>query len=167
VNNLETLLSTYVAETQELETAMQEVLSDRWIDSSVGVQLDGLGRIVGRDRAGNSDNTYRGLIKAQIAINAGTSIVQDIVSILELILPSVTIKLVQEYPATFSVYLLQDVILESTASLVADAINQSRAGGVRAFLNYQIASPQFKLDGAGGAVFDGAFYLIATIDCRG
>lgn len=167
MNNIEKLLSTYVAEVQELETAMQEVLNDRWIDVAVGAQLDGLGQIVGRSRDGNSDVTYRNLIRAQVEINKGAGIVQDVVSVLELLLPSATIELIQEYPATFSVYLLQDIILESTAALVSGALGDVRAAGVRALLHYHIATPQFAFDGSGGAVFDGVYYFIATIDCRG
>jgi len=167
MNDLEKLLTTYTEETQELETAAQEVLVDRWIDTAVGIQLDGLGQIVGRARDGTGDVTYRKLIRAQIALNLSTGTVQDVVSVLEFFLPGVTLILKQEYPAAFTVSALNDALPTSSATIAAEAMGQARAAGVRALLHYFSTLPIFYLDGYNGATFDGPSLFTATLDGRG
>lgn len=167
MNNIEKLLATYTDETQELETAIQQVLNDRWLDTSVGVQLDGLGQIVGRERQGATDETYRRLLSAQIALNLSTGSVQDVVSILELFLPGVTLELKQEYPAAFTVTAMGTAHPTSVATIAAEAMGQARGGGVRALFHYFSTLPIFYLDGYNGATFDGPSLFSATVDGRG
>ncbi len=163
-NNIEKLLETYVAEVQEFETAAFEVLTQRWLDTAVGVQLDGLGKIVGKEREGADDDTYRRLLRAQILINLSGASVQEIVSILELVIAGAVIELKQEFPAGFTVVVDQAPIPTSTAITAAEVINQARAGGVRGLLQYYVTDPVFRFDGAGGSKFDGGYYFSTTIE---
>lgn len=43
-------LSSFLAEFEELETSRLQLLNDRWLSTAAGVQLDGIGEIVGIER---------------------------------------------------------------------------------------------------------------------
>ena len=67
---------------QDLEDSSFEVLLNRWIDTAVGVQLDGVGAIVGEAREGRGDDEYRLAIKARIQINFSEATPEDILTAL-------------------------------------------------------------------------------------
>ena len=163
-NNLETLLEIYASEIQALETAAFQVLDDRWLDSAVGTQLDNLGQIIGRDRLGEDDDTYRILLTSQIALNSSSGTVSEILYVLNLNVPTITLELEQLYPAAFVITAESDPITTSTATIISGLIDRLRAGGVRAYFTYYIADPLFKLDGADSSVFDGTYLFAATLE---
>jgi hypothetical protein len=80
--NLSALMTAFVNQVQDLEDACYELYTERWIDTAVGVQLDGLGAIVGEDREGRGDEEYRLAIKAQIQINFSEATPEDILTAL-------------------------------------------------------------------------------------
>ena len=68
--DVEALVEMGTNDKQDQETAFQQMNNERGLDSSVGAQLDGIGKIVGLERLpGESDDAYRVRIKAQIGIN--------------------------------------------------------------------------------------------------
>ncbi len=67
---------------QDLEDVSFEVFLDRWLDTAVGVQLDGLGDIIGEARMGRPDAAYRLAILAQIQINFSEATPEDILTAL-------------------------------------------------------------------------------------
>ena len=79
--NLATLICSFTAEVQELEFVIYNLFIKRSLDSSVGVQLDGIGEIVGKEREpGQSDGNYRSAIRIQIGINNGSGEPETMIS---------------------------------------------------------------------------------------
>ena len=64
--DLAALLTSYLEQIQDLETAYFGLLTERTLNAAVGVQLDGIGAIVGEDRRGRDDADYRLAIRARI-----------------------------------------------------------------------------------------------------
>lgn len=61
----------FLDEFEELYISEQQLLTERYLDTSVGVQLDGIGAIVGLERPiGYADDLYRYLIRVKILINS-------------------------------------------------------------------------------------------------
>lgn len=67
INNLaRALINPYI----ELLTVQNELISNRWLNTATGQQLDGLGDILGLARSANlSDDDYRALLRFQVFIN--------------------------------------------------------------------------------------------------
>ena len=163
-NPQEKLLATYAAEIQEFETAAFQVLLDRWLETAVGVQLDGLGSIVGKARAGSDDDTYRLLLRAQVLLNRSSGTVPEILEILELVIPGFTIELQQHFPAGFQVIVDQAPLPADDGPVVAFVVGQARAAGVRGLFQYFETAPVYRFDGAGGSVMDGGYFYSTTIE---
>ena len=84
--NLIDFLKAFLAESDELYDSEQILLSDRNLDDAEGVQLDGLGQIVGITRpAGETDDIYRLEIKAKILINMANMSVDNILDLFQFV----------------------------------------------------------------------------------
>lgn len=100
-------ITAFLEEFVELETAATDLLDDRWLDTAEGVQLDGIGEIVGRDRPGGwSDDDYRFLIRIQISINNSRMAVDDTLEIMNAILQGLTVtyRCTTTLEATYTIY---------------------------------------------------------------
>ncbi len=98
--NLKVIVDSLAAQLQELETAIQDVLSKRMnIDLADGVTLDQIGSIVGRKRNGFSDADYRDLLRLQIAINNSKGNPEPISSTIKNITGSSFIQTQEQFPA--------------------------------------------------------------------
>lgn len=63
------LAKVYIKQLQEVEDTRNQVYLKRMLDNAVGVQLDGIGDIIGEPRNGRGDADYRNAIILQIYIN--------------------------------------------------------------------------------------------------
>lgn len=88
MNRLETLMTVLAAPFQRFENACIQMLTQRTVDTAVGVQLDLLGKIVGQGRQGLSDDVYRRYIRARVLTNRATGKREELISIAKLILGS-------------------------------------------------------------------------------
>lgn len=61
------------------ETTLKDVQELRWLETATGVQLDGLGRIVGEKRKGKTDDAYRRFLKARVQINTSKGIPENLI----------------------------------------------------------------------------------------
>jgi hypothetical protein len=80
--NIEKLIETYVTQIQDLEQVFFQLVNLRTIDTSEGVQLDGIGQIVGEDRFGRNDTDYRVAIKGRIRLNLSNGTIEDIIAVI-------------------------------------------------------------------------------------
>lgn len=81
--------SAFLAETDELYDSNVILLEDRNLDDAEGVQLDGIGQIVGIDRpVGYSDVQYLLMIKAKIMINSINMSVDETLELFEFVFGS-------------------------------------------------------------------------------
>lgn len=157
--NIELLVRRYADEAQALDTAALDLLPGVAISTAVGVQLDGLGEIIGLERGNLTDDEYRSALLAQVKANLQSGTVEDIIAA---ILPAVGFTntlFVTEYPPAAFEAELQSPIADSTGAVVAAALQRAKAAGVKAVLVWHPTAPVMAFDGEGGAVFDGGYFM--------
>lgn len=122
------LLQSFLTQCAELEVKLGELETERYLDTAVGAQLDGLGDILGQDRLGLNDEDYRQLLRARVLVNASRGTANEIIEIFQLITePGAVINLQEIFPATVELELSQPS-LPNTAlyrSLLAEAVATS------------------------------------------
>jgi hypothetical protein len=163
-NNFEKLIEVYANQIQDLETVFLDLMTETRIDSAEGVQLDRIGKIIGLERGGASDELYRDLLSAQIAVNLASGTIPEILTILNLILGDEVDLVLREYfPAGFEVEAVQQPITSDQATSAVAAVKTSKAGGVKGLFRYYLTEPVFRLDGSGGSQFDGGYYFSTSL----
>ncbi len=140
-------LAAYVEQIQDLEDVYFDLLLDRAIDTAVGEQLDGLGSIVGEDRKGKDDDTYRLWIKARRLVNKSSGTAPQLIEILDLLTTN-AFEYRVEHPAAFSM-IVDDIL--ALPSEIAQILGEAAAAGVAVHLNY-------------ADVLDTAAFTFATAD---
>jgi len=134
---LSALLSSYVAQVQELEAVFFDVLASRTIDAAEGDQLDLLGALVGQPREGRSDSDYRIWIKARIRVNLSSGTSNDILATIDAILSSTGRAEITETPPAAMLVTVSDA-LGGTPADVAELISQARGAGIDCNLVYTL-----------------------------
>lgn len=132
---LEGVVSAQADQTQDEETTFFDLLNRLDIDISVGVQLDGIGEIVGEERKGKSDALYRIYLKARILVNKSSGTAPQINEIADLLIDDANNQTYREYyPAAWKIRVDDEfpTDIDAVAELLADA----DAGGVRGFVEY-------------------------------
>ncbi len=122
-------LTSYLDEVQEAETALSEIANGYFIDSAAAAQLEVLGRIVGQERRGQDDDTYRAFISARIAANISSGTLPDLIRVVTLAVSSQTdawtpqIEYWVIHPNTTVFYLggFSNVVAAAVAELARDA----------------------------------------------
>lgn len=83
LTNFQKLIKILVTPMQQLENVKWQLKTERWLSTSMGVQLDEIGEIVGVEREINeSDDDYRERIEFQIFINRSSGTPEDIMQAL-------------------------------------------------------------------------------------
>lgn len=152
---LEAWLRTYLRQVQKLEAAVWEVVDLRLLDNATGIQLDRIGRIVGRGRGDMVDEVYRQAIRAQIRINRSEGTPLDLSQVADLSVPpgsDISFEF-QEGVASVLVHMIGQAIGAINGPLVWYNLNKSRAAGVRLHLVYSDDLEQrvFRYGGQEGA----------------
>lgn len=93
---IEALLRSLVAEAQDFEDAVWQVLVGIWLDTAEGVQLAMLGALLDLPNAGWSDDTYRVYLKAQILVLRTEGSWPHLLKILEAIGVTVSLTTIDE-----------------------------------------------------------------------
>jgi hypothetical protein len=110
ITDLQKLIAIYIQQIQELETMWFELINERTMDTAVGVQLDGLGDIVGEERFGRNDDDYRVAIKGRIRLNLSNGTAEDIVAVIRSQLGEYTVELSEDsFPAHFEAFLADTI----------------------------------------------------------
>jgi hypothetical protein len=96
------LIQAFVTQFQEIDDVNQTLKFDRSIETSVGVQLDGLGQILGLSRLPDeSDDDYREKLKFQIFINKSNGTPEEVIAVLKFLTKANKIRYHEYYPAAF------------------------------------------------------------------
>lgn len=130
------LLTSWLNQSNELENAMIDVLTLRSIDTAIGTQLDDIGVIVGRERAGANDDTYRLYLRAQIAANDSDGVTENLIRVAQLVLdlaPTVQNQVIVRcvYDATAILEIRNVVVTTAQATVLKSMITQAASAGVR------------------------------------
>lgn len=128
-----------VAQAQQAEDALIDILESRNLDTATGAQLDNLGYLVGAERAGFSDAAYRVAIREQIATNTSQSTVEDLLRVITLFdvgAPAGSWQISDSGVASMVIELMKKARALSTseATTLATLLRAARAAGVYAYL---------------------------------
>jgi hypothetical protein len=160
--NIQALVQLQASAIQQLEDAAMDFFSKVALPTATGIVLDRLGAIVGQQREGRDDATYRTWIEARIKLNTGSGTFPEIVALFEPLVPLGTALIAQEaFPAAFTFTISNVVITATLASQLVQILRLARAGGVRAILYWQesASGALFRFDSGPGfdtGVFSGA-----------
>lgn len=145
---------------QALEDALTQLFLERGLAVAEGVQLDVIGRIVGEDRAGKSDDDYRRFLRARIATNRSRGVFEDMILVARLVLGDETVRVETEQQdiATVVVRLRDAAVTADIAAVVFAFLMQAKAAGVRLIVESSPEAPEdtFTWD-IGPGWDDGAF----------
>lgn len=115
---LQKLLEIFLSQVQELEDANVEL--DTYstdITLAYGYQLDIIGKLIGVQRKGRTDEQYRDAIYFQISINIGSGTPEDCIQYLSSVTKATDVKYWEHYPAC--------IILETNGTNTTSAIPQA------------------------------------------
>jgi hypothetical protein len=169
-NDLELLARSYADQVQELNDAATDLLVKVSLDAATGVQLDGLGDIIGLDRQGLGDEAYRSALKGWIRVNTSGGTVEQLNEVIRLVTSSTAadkaFSLVEYFPAGFLI-VYTEALDADVGYLAAEAMYQAKAAGVYGIFEFHATEPVFAFDGAnGGSKFDGGHYFKTAIRNR-
>lgn len=116
---------------QDLDDAVWQCLTERWLDTAVGVQLDGIGSVVGLGREGWVDETYRLILGAWLVALRSAGRWSDLVTIaIKLGATAVSVRVYDAGTAEARVT-LGSYLVEATSGDLFRILERARSGGVR------------------------------------
>ena len=98
------LIQALLEELQEVEDALEEIKNQKNIDNAIGLQLDGLGEILGKRREGLTDTPYRLALKVQQILNAGEGQYETVLDLWRILLNSTSATVTEEFPAGVTLF---------------------------------------------------------------
>lgn len=136
---LQAFISAFMSESQALENAMQDLLTQRTLDNAVGAQLDVIGKIVGQARGGLSDTDYRRYCRARIAANRSNGVPEDLIKVAEAAIADVAAKIILNNSgvASLIVRVASAAADDATANAIFDLLEIAVSAGVRFVLETQ------------------------------
>lgn len=157
-NNTEKFIATLATPFQSIELMLQQLLTERSIDTAVGAQLDIIGKIVGQPRNGLDDDTYRRYCRARIATNKSNGIVENLITVTDLIVydDDGYYEIDTQGIATVVVKIQNITLTEELADVLISFLKDAVSGGVRVILEYTTNLNCFKWDTAGRGWDSGA-----------
>ena len=137
--NIEALLRALSAASQDVENAAWAVLTERWLTTGTHARLDRIGELLDLPRAGWDDDTYRGLLLAQVLVLRSSSTWPDLFDVLRAL--GLTLSLVthtEHYPAALLVVLSE--VPSIAGEYVFRLLDASRPAGVRLVLEVPMSA---------------------------
>lgn len=136
----ETLMRILTDQVQEIEVVLWDLLTERALNTAIGVQLDVIGRIVGQGRLGLEDDDYRVLLQARILVNRSDGEIETMLQLVRLMVdPDDDTTLTEPEPA--SMLIVTDTAISFDASLAFLMLNLAKAAGVRLVFVYLPQDP--------------------------
>src|SRR5579862_6604488 len=102
MTNFQKMLYAICTQFQLIQTQLNLLQKDRFLDFAEGVQLDGIGQILGLARVpGQSDDSYREDLQFQIFINESEGSPEDVIAILKYLTNAQTVFYDDMFPAAY------------------------------------------------------------------
>lgn len=163
--NMLALLETFGTQIDEITDALAQLGDDRLLADAFGAQLDVFGAIVGQERTGVDDDTYRARIQARIKLNKCSGTVDEILTILGLIKPAGTTLELRDYTAGFVLFLGELEVPAADSARVLYFLRLARAAGVRGIMHYlgSDIGLSFTFDGTSSQAFDAGAFAGAAV----
>ncbi len=143
-NNFTKLLRCYVGPFQQIEDLLQQLLIGLLdIDNSVGVQLDGIGKLVGQVRDGLEDAAYRRYLRARIVANKSDGLINDLILVCRLILDDddAYVHVFKQGNATIYIRIEETTVTEEIRDILLSFLSVAAAGGVRVIFESSTSAP--------------------------
>jgi hypothetical protein len=100
--HLQSLIYALCTGGQDLQNTLQTMLTQRWLSTAVGDQLDGIGQILGLARKINqSDSDYREDLTFQIRINNGSGTPEQVIDAAKFFSDASKVWYEEVYPAAY------------------------------------------------------------------
>lgn len=133
--NFQAFVTSLVNQVQELEVALNDLITERTLETAVGEQLDGIGEILGEDRQGRNDDDYRTALRARILLNVGSGTPEEIVELVSYLTDDKSNELTEYFPAAFTIFVL-GALTFTEAFNANTALQSGKPAGVLAHLIY-------------------------------
>lgn len=135
---LEAWIRSFLDEVQEAEDMLVAVALSRDVDTAEAAQLELLGRVVGQERVGDTDDVFRLFIKVRIRINRSHGKAVDIIEVGRLATDGRTSKFYPLYPASYVLDVIEplDATLAPLAAYIASLLAEATAAGVESSLHW-------------------------------
>jgi len=169
---LQELVGLFADRMQGLEDAAYGLLTERWIDTASGQQLDGLGDIVGEQRRGREDPEYRDALVTRIFLNSASGEPESVIRAINFLWGTGNVEFQEIYPAKIQIALFETPatlrqlkgirgvtpagvglrVLQQQiddAPVIASALEAAIIGEVRPALNTELDSRLFLTQGYG------------------
>lgn len=101
---IEGLLQSYLNRLVEIQDDTNYLLQFRGIDSATGYQLDLIGKIVGQNREGRNDDSYRIIIKVKILVNNSNGTPKEVLQILKSVTNATVVRMFEHFPANIHLF---------------------------------------------------------------
>lgn len=137
-------LATALAEVrQRFEDTLIEIMAQRSIERAVGPQLDRIGAIVRQPRDTSDDVVYRRRIRAKIAVNRSSGLIDDLLRIARLVAnnPDNDIS-IENYSATAVLRIGEPPFSDSAASDLSAFAQRAVSAGVRLILTSNVTEDE-------------------------
>lgn len=140
---------------QDFEAHAFSMYLPRFLENAAGATLDVYGAIVGQERGGMDDASYRLRIRARMALNRSSGTIPDLIRIAQLLVPDNTVLLRESFPAA----ILMQIAGGATplSEDVYQVLYAAKAGGVSFRLTTQDGADaqRFVFSGGVGLGFGG------------
>lgn len=156
--NIEAFIRAWAQQSQDLEVSAFGLLTGTTLATAEGVQLDGLGDVVGVERAGRSDADYRVRIGAQILRNNASGTIEEMLQV-AVALGATSITLTEVPPAKIELDAGVPLVNGSEIGTVMGLVKPAGVG--LWFTWYEDATP-FTLDTAGQGLDQGELGEVVT-----
>lgn len=152
---IEGMLSIPLHHIAKLEDAFWQILTERWIDTAIGDQLDLLGRVVNLPRDGADDETYRALIRVEILSLRSQGRPEQLITLCRLTLGDGQFTFDESTDvATVLIRTTDGLALPLPPGFYMRLFKRAMAAGVRLFFEYQQQEGTFRFAPAAEVVID-------------
>jgi hypothetical protein len=142
-SNVRKFVTALLGPIDAIESALQQLLTLRRVDTATGVTLDAIGKLVGRARNGVADDEiYRRYVRAQIASNISDGLLEQLLTIAELVVYDVAAIFIVEHigNGALTMHISNFVPSAEVVSTLYGLLAKSVAAGVRIILVFSSAA---------------------------
>lgn len=124
------IITAFLEQVQEAEDGIYPIYLGRMLAFAFGAQLDGIGEIVGLQRNGLDDDTYRVFLIGTISKNFSDTTVTTIQTMLDLLLDAAIVRIYEMFPAEIDVQFAGSSRDESLIPLIAMLVQEALGAGI-------------------------------------
>lgn len=125
--NFESLLNIFTNRTQDLEDDLNKMFTSSSINTASGASLDAIAKDLNIQREGDTDARLRVRCFSQIAQHYSSGRIEQIISILRLLVEAREVRMVEIFPAKITVEIRSDFAFDSS---IRQVIERALAAGV-------------------------------------